>query len=478
MEANERLNFQAQLLDITHEAIIALDADERIIYWNRGAERTYGWSEHEALGKPLHELLRPDPEDWNRRGRAERMNVLRSGETLSGEYGVRRKDEGGIDVEYNARALFDARGNLDGYVTVHRDVTARRRSERALREREARLQALIEASPLGIDIMDREGRPIFYNPKCVELHGIGLGEAFGDGWEQAVHPEDRERIALSWYAAARDGRSWHEIYRFRHRDGRIVWVSGRAAPIRVEDHLVGFVGTLEDVSAERKARERAERATRIRDRMLAAVTHDLRNPLNTIGLILKALAADGADSRYGRELKVLERSAETMNRLVRDLLDVSHFEAGFARIERKRIDVGGLCRESLEAFEAEARERGIELACDIEPGLPAIEGDPHRLAQVLSNLLGNSLKFTPGAGRVRVRSELAEGTVRISVEDTGPGIAQDDIPHLFEPSWQGRRGSGSGLGLSICRAIVEAHDGRIWIESRPGEGTAVRFTLP
>jgi PAS domain S-box-containing protein len=477
MEIRERHAFQAQLLDITQEAVIALDAEERIVYWNRGAERTYGWSEREVLGRAAEDILRPQAAGAPQGEREERLARLQREETLSGGSRLHRKDGTPLDIEYNARAFFDDAGRFAGYVTVHRDVTERRRAEHAVREREARLAALIEASPLGIDIMDRDGNPIFYNPKCVELHGIGIGEAFGTGWEQAVHPEDRERVGASWYAAAKAGRAWSEVYRFRHRDGRVVWVSGRAAPIHVDGALVGFVGTLEDITAEREARERAERATRMRDRMLAAVAHDLRNPLNTIALTVQALLAGG---RSDRELGVIERSAAAMDHLIRDLLDVSTLEAGYTTVERMPVDLDALCRDAVELFGAQARQRGIELNCETHAEMLRVRGDPHRLAQVLSNLLGNALKFTPRGGVIHVRGEAAAGAARISVEDTGPGIHEEDLPRLFEPFWSGRTGdqTGAGLGLSICRAIVEAHGGRIWAEARAGGGAAIRFDLP
>lgn len=476
MEIRERPAFQAQLLDITQEAVIAVDVEERIAYWNRGAERTYGWSEREVLGRAVREVLRPQVSADPRGEREGRLERLRREETLSGESRVHRRDGTPLDIEYNARAFFDD-GRLAGYVTVQRDVTERRRAERAVREREARFAALIEASPLGIDVMDGDGNPIFYNPKCVELHGIGLGEAFGTGWEQAVHPEDRERVATSWYAAAKAGKTWSEVYRFRHRDGKIVWVSGRAAPIHVDGTLVGYVGTLEDITAEREARERAERAMRMRDRMLAAVAHDLRNPLNTIVLTVRALLAGGGDDH---ELGVIERSAATMDHLIRDLLDVSKLETGFSTVERMPLDLDALCHGAIELFEIQARERGIELSCDTRPGMLRVRGDPRRLAQVLSNLLGNALKFTPPGGVINVRGEQAGDAARLSVEDTGPGIDAEDLPRVFEPFWTGRTGdhTGAGLGLSICRTIVEAHGGRIWAEARAGGGAAIRFELP
>lgn len=357
-------------------------------------------------------------------------------------------------------------------------MTERLQSERAVRESEARLQALIDASPLGIDMMDLQGNPVFYNPKCAELHGIGLDEAHDKGWEEAVHPDDRERVDASWYAAASNGRPWSDTYRFRHPDGKVVWVSGRAAPMHVDGQLVGFVGTLEDITAEREAREQAEHATRIRDELLAIVAHDLRSPLNTILLTVQSLLA-GSSGERSRPLGIIRRAAESMERLIRDLLDLS-LRSGRFSVERSRVDIDDLCHVSVELFGAEARTRGIALHCRVEPGLPIVRGDPHRLAQLLSNLIGNALKFTQAPGEVAIVATRCEEGVRISVEDDGPGIHPEHLPHLFEPFWQGggESGSGTGLGLSIARSIAEAHGGRIWADSTLGEGTRVHLVLP
>jgi signal transduction histidine kinase len=144
------------------------------------------------------------------------------------------------------------------------------------------------------------------------------------------------------------------------------------------------------------------------------------------------------------------------------------------------LDLDALCRDAIELFEAQARERGVELACETRPGVLRVRGDPRRLAQVLWNLLSNALKFTPPGGGIDVLGELVGDAARLSVEDTGPGIHAEDLPRVFEPFWSGRTGdqTGAGLGLSICRAIVEAHGGRIWAEARAGGGAAIRFELP
>lgn len=340
------------------------------------------------------------------------------------------------------------------------------------------VRALLGASPLGIVVMDVHGNPTFYNPKCEELHGIALADAPGKGWENAVHPDDRARVDASWYAAASRGEPWSETYRFLHPDGQVVWVSGRAAPYYVDDRLAGFVGTLEDITAEREAREQAEHAARMRDELLAVVAHDLRSPLNTIALTVEALLAESSGNRE-RGLRVIQRSADTMQHLISDLLDLS-LRSGRFNVKRARIDLAALCHETVELFSAEADSRRVELACRIDADLPAVRGDARRIAQLLSNLIGNALKFTHGPGEVVLCVRRSEEGVLLSVEDTGEGIPRGHLPHLFDPHWRGGAdsGSGTGLGLSIARSIVEAHGGRIWADSRPGEGTTVNFVLP
>lgn len=471
---------QAQLLDLIDEAVIGIDLDERIGFWNNGAERTYGWRAGEVLGRSLDDVFPPSV-DHQGRTRAQRLEALRHGGALSGEFSVRRKDGATRTIEYNACAFIDRQDRLQGYVTVHRDVTERHRTEQRVRENEARLNALIEASPLGINIMDVHGNPVFFNPMCTQLHGIDIGEASGEGWEQAVHPEDRERIAASWYAAASTGRPWADTYRFLHHDGKVVWVSGRAAPIRLEDRLIGFVGTLEDISVEREARENAERAVRLRDEMLSIVAHDLRNPLTTILLRGHALATrEWLPDQRQEHTRNIVRGAEAMRRLIEDLLDVARIEAGQFAVAQANVDLQLLCREAIALFEVQARARGISLACWIAPDLPPVVGDPGRLAQALSNLIGNALGFAPANGSVVVRAQRVEQGVQVSVEDNGPGISPDVLPHLFDRFARPDRFSRSstGLGLSITKAVVDAHGGRIWAETAPGVGTTMHFTLP
>ncbi|NUO65698.1 MAG: histidine kinase, partial [Gemmatimonadaceae bacterium] len=164
-----------------------------------------------------------------------------------------------------------------------------------------------------------------------------------------------------------------------------------------------------------------------------------------------------------------------------DLLDVTNIEAGHLSIERREEDMVILLFRAIEMFQPIADERGIALAAEVPPHLPKVFLDAERILQVLSNLLGNSIKFVGGGGSVTLRAVKEHGAVHVSVADDGPGIPAEELPHVFDRFWHSRRPSsprGSGLGLAIAKGIVDAHRGRIWIESVVGEGTTVHLTLP
>jgi signal transduction histidine kinase len=187
----------------------------------------------------------------------------------------------------------------------------------------------------------------------------------------------------------------------------------------------------------------------------------------------------GDDQRI-RALEIIKRAASGMDFLISDLLDVARIESGTFPIEPVPVDLPALLEETLDLFEQQARRREITLVGEGLPGIGAVIADRNRLGQVLSNLLSNAIKFTPDHGRVVLRARRIDGEVQVSVEDTGPGIAADSLPHVFDRFWRAdrRSRSGTGLGLPIAKSIVEAHGGRIWVESTPGRGSTFHFTLP
>jgi signal transduction histidine kinase len=225
----------------------------------------------------------------------------------------------------------------------------------------------------------------------------------------------------------------------------------------------------------------AQLATRARDQMLGIVAHDLRNPLNTILMaseLLEELLAP--DAQKSRQVKMVRRAGKQMNHLIQDLLDVKRIENGRLAVEPRAVRAIALLNEAVEMLRSLATARGLDLALEPTDELPMVKADAQRIHQVFSNLIGNAIKFTPRGGRISVSGRHRGNDVHMGVTDTGPGIPAEQIPHVFGQFWQatGADRRGIGLGLAIAKGIVEAHEGRIWVESTLGEGSSFYFTLP
>ncbi len=374
------------------------------------------------------------------------------------------------------------------------NAAARQRAEVALREREAEFRTLANAIPQMAWMADTQGRRYWYNQRWYEFTGLRPDESVGLGWFLAHHPDTRAIVVANQAAKFGQGTIWEETVRLRRHDGDYRWFLVRAMPVRGEDGtILTWVGTDTDVTEQKEAeieRERllhleqaarkdAVQAARARDEMLAIVAHDLRNPIQSIRLSAAALSSVGDDERT-HLIDVLHRSVAEMERLISDLLDVARIESATLRVTKSQVDVNALLAEACERFEFQALASNISVVCESSAEVATVSADRERLLQVLSNLVGNALKFTPAGGRVSLRAAREEGAVCISVDDTGIGIPPEALAHIFDRFWQASRTSraGAGLGLAICKGIVEAHCGRIWATSAEGSGTSIHIALP
>ena len=386
---------------------------------------------------------------------------------------------------------------------------ARRNAEEELRAQEARFRTLANAIPQLAWMADASGARYWFNDRWYDYTGTNFDQVRGWGWRKLHHPDHVKRVVDGMQRCFRTGEAWEDTHPLLGKDGTFRWFLSRALPIRNDDGGIGsWLGTNTDITdqkiaeaereralaLERQARTDAERAARARDEVLAIVVHDLRNPMNTIltaatmiDQTLDEQAEHGTDAdkvALNADLKtydkVIENSIRSMDRLICDLLDVSRMEAGSFAVRQTPVEVRALIDEILKLFEPQARARGITISSAVAPDLRPLYADRERLVQVLSNLLGNALKFTASAGQVVVRARENKSSVQISVEDSGSGIPAEDLPHIFDRYWRADRvsRSGAGLGLAICKGIVDAHGGRIWVESTPGHGSKFHFTAP
>ena len=365
-------------------------------------------------------------------------------------------------------------------------------------------------------MLDPEGRIQSWNEGARLIKGYTASEVLGRSFEIFYPKEAVEDGFPRWELkeAARVGRFEDEGWRIR-KDGRRFWANVVITAIRDHDgQLVGFAKVTRDLSARRLAEKQArqlaaeqaahaeavrrneqlnqlntqlesalalaERSTRIRDDVLAVVAHDLRSPVHTILAAAGVVEIIKEGEAHDRHVLMIKRAAHRMERLISDLLDVASIEGGTLSVQRGPVDLGVVASEVVELLEGQARERNISVQTEIGPDIPVVMGDHDRLVQVLSNLLGNAIKFTPEGGNVRIGVCKTGDQVVVSVSDTGIGISSTDLPHVFERFWRADSSStkGAGLGLSIASGIVEAHGGRIWAESELGVGTTITFSLP
>lgn len=233
--------------------------------------------------------------------------------------------------------------------------------------------------------------------------------------------------------------------------------------------------------AERERRRVAELVAQTREEVLGVVAHDLRNPLNVIISSTDLLLNEDLDrARRTELLEVCLRAGRRMNRLIGDLLDTVRLHAGKLTLDLGDVAVATIFKDADDMFRPLAQKRQIAIEIVPPADTLAVRADPLRVSQVLGNILGNALKFTPERGRIVLRASSNGREVEIDVTDSGPGIGAADLEHLFDNFWQAQRNDnrGVGLGLAIAKSVVEAHGGRIWCQSTPGKGTTFSFTLP
>jgi len=366
------------------------------------------------------------------------------------------------------------------------------------------LHACLERYPGAALELDAGGVVLASNGRLDELTGrevIGLPlAALLDSssrakWSRILSPDQRTTPACTWeLAIATPGslemRSFLALWGGGAAGDRL-WLLEQAVDPKQEQlysELSGLHRELVEAQRElgrerdrlRRAVARAQEAVRTRDEVLAVVSHDLRNPLDTITMAAGLLEMPLVDEKKAEQAQVIRRAARRMDRLIADLLDVSALESGRFTLERESVALGPLLDDAVRMYGEHAARRGQRLECEVSGPLPQVHGDSHRLLQVLSNLLGNAIKFTPEGGAVTLRAAPAGNEVVVEVRDNGPGIPEPDLPRIFDRFWHAgrRKHGGAGLGLAIVRGIVEAHEGRVWVESADGEGASFAFTLP
>jgi PAS domain S-box-containing protein len=376
-------------------------------------------------------------------------------------------------------------------------------SERRVRSAERLYRQLVERLP-GVTYISSPASvgPTFISPQALELLGLPAEEFIlhPDAAMQVIHPDDRESVEANMETLRREGGEYTQEFRVVHPDGHVVWIGDDATVVAGEDdkplHVQGYlrdITPLKDAEAkqqaaleiEQTANERLRELGAMKDDFVALVSHELRTPLTSIRGYLE-LVLDGKSSGLTKEntefLGIVDRNAARLERLVDDLLFMARLGSGKLELSLEDTDLAALARESVGAATPRATAQAVRLECEVDE-VPPVSGDPGRLGQLLDNLISNAVKFTPDGGSVDVRVFPQNGDVAVEVADTGIGISSNEQSQLFQKFFRtsaaGERAiQGTGLGLSISKAIVEAHHGRIELESEENIGTTIRVLLP
>ena len=361
------------------------------------------------------------------------------------------------------------------------------------RESEASFRLLADTAPVMVWRTDTDLLCDFFNKPWLEFTGRSLEQELGNGWTEGVHPDDLDRCLGTYLSAGRARERFTIEYRLRRADGEYRWILDNGVPLyEARGACAGYVGSCIDITAvkgveaEHLGRALAETAVQMRDEFLGIVTHDIRGPLATAGLgasTIDVLAPPGAEGAALRKAAGrIQRACASISALADDLLDVASIQAGKVSLNLQVLDATTLVDEAVEMSRPMASAKSIELTGEVV-ARSRVRCDRNRLAQVFSNLISNALNFTVEGGTIRVRACPSQrdggDEICFSVSDTGPGIPPEQLGLVFDRFFQGasRGRAGAGLGLYIARGIIEAHGGRIWVESEMGKGTTFSFTL-
>jgi PAS domain S-box-containing protein len=516
------------IVSISADAIITIDDTQRIILFNEGAEKIFGCSSADMIGAPLDILI---PE----RFRAVHWRHIKS--FAAGADAARRMSERGGTVyglrrngeEFPADATISklSIGGKSMLTVALRDITEQKRVEseqRLLAEAGSVLATTLDfentltntarlvvgelADLCIIDIVEdddkvRRARVVCRDPSnarlCDTLMRMPLerDKVRPSGWVREIGQpilveQVTQNVLGAWALNEEHLRALQSIDpksiiavpllvhgKFLGRLSLMCSSSSRKYGPR-DLHMAEAIAQLAALSLESARLYRtSRRATQARDDVLGIVAHDLRNPLQIIVTMAARLRSRGPEP--ARQMgETIGDAANRMNRLIQDLLDVISMETGHLSLGLGQLGVAEVVSDSFKAQMPLASSKSLALQLALGPDLPDVWADRDRILQVFENLIGNAIKFTKPGGRITLSAEANAGEVVFSVSDTGAGVAQGDLPHLFDRFWQASKGTrrGAGLGLPIAKGIVEAHGGRIWVRSSPGQGSTFYFTIP
>jgi PAS domain S-box-containing protein len=464
------------LVDNASDMIYRTDPFGRFTFVNPVATRILGFDEGELLSMKYFELMRPD---WVPRAMGFYEKATKTRDSTYLEFPVRKKDGREIWVGQHVRPIITS-GRLEGFQGMARDITDRVNAQAELRAERDFVSAILDTAPSLIMVLDAQGQIVRFNRACEELSGVAMTEVAGRPfWEVPFILDDERddiREGLARLAASTEpvklDRTWIGKNGARHT---IAWtVMALRGQTGNTSYLVGLGS---DVTMARQLEQ-------LKSQFISMVSHELRTPLTSIRASMQLLIAEDMTGNEDADqlVRVALSNADRLIRIVNDILDMSKIEAGEMMVSPRRTKLEQIVEDSVRSVEGFARDAGVTITHSVN-GVQDVMADPDRTIQVLINLLSNAVKHAPTGSTVEVTSAREGGMAAVAVRDHGPGIPSHKVDFIFEPFTQldgsdTRRIAGTGLGLTIAKALAEKQGGGIRVSSREGQGATFTLTMP
>lgn len=472
--AERQIRLYETITASTPDLIYVFDLNYRFTYANKALLAMWGKQWEDAIGKGLREN---GYEDWHAEMHEREIDTVRSTRLpIRGEVSFPHAVLGRRIYDYIFTPVFNETGDVEAIAGTTRDITDIRNAEMKIVESENRFRNMAEGADVMINVTDGQGANIYFNRLWAVITGRSVPDLLISGWLDLVHPDDKTRVERLLAEHIEKKLRWKTEFRIVRADGSYLWLLLQATPrFHSDSSFAGYIISLVDITEIKENEQR-------KNDFISTISHELRTPLTSAtGFveILHARATNDGDQHAAAMLAIVNKQLEKMTRMLHNFLNATRFEAANIHMRLERFDIRILLRELEEELKATVTSHTLSF----KSREIWIDADKEKIAQVIHNLISNAIKYSPAGSAITIDADLINDQLRLTVEDTGPGIRLEDQLLIFTRFYRVRNTqtkyvSGFGIGLFICSEIIKAHNGQIAVESWPGKGSAFYFMLP